>query len=312
MGQQDQGPTVDELTARFGIGEEVRFDAGPGGLTCVELHGAHGRATVALHGGHVLAYEPLGQAPVLWVSRNSEFAPGKPIRGGVPVCWPWFGPHPTDRSKPNHGFARLLPWTVHESQTLEGGEVLVQLGLAESEATQAIWPHRFDLRLTVRLGAGLRLTLTTQSYEEKAPLTITSALHTYFAVGDAGRVTVHGLEGVDYLDKAGDGGRKTQQGPITIEAETDRVYLDTAGEVVIEDPVVGRRLRNKKRGSRSTVVWNPWRDRAGRLPDFGAEEYREMLCVETANAADDAVTLAPGEAHELEAIISAEPSGPDR
>jgi D-hexose-6-phosphate mutarotase len=253
---------------------------------------------------------------VLFVSRESAQALGQPIRGGIPVCWPWFGPHPADPALPNHGFVRTRLWSVEETATGGGDrggpgageapETELTLRLVDDEETRARWPHPFSVRLVVRLGRSLGVALEAQHTGVRGdpPVTCTGALHTYLAVGDVSRISVRGLEGVRYVDKAGGGAVREQEGPVTIGGETDRVYLGTAGPVTVDDPVLGRSLAVSKGGSRTTVVWNPWEGRARALPDLGDDEYREFVCVETANALEDAVTLAPGEIHRLETTIS--------
>jgi glucose-6-phosphate 1-epimerase len=310
------GATLAYLNDRYGIGMAVRFVAGPGDLPLVELRHAGATASVSLLGATVLHYQPRDGLPVLFVSRESAFAAGRPIRGGIPVCWPWFGPHPTDSTLPSHGFVRTAMWSVEETETgsEDGGEAEVTLRLISSEETRAIWPHPFDLRLTVSLGPALTVSLEAthpaldgapSEAPDGAPYTVTGALHTYLAVGDAAQVVIRGLEGVRYVDKVAGGADGAQEGPLMIAGETDRVYVDTAAPVTVEDPTLGRRLTVAKEGSSSTVVWNPWQGRAEALPDFGDDEYRKMLCVETANALADVVELPPGATHVLQTVISA-------
>lgn len=297
---------ISALDQNFGVAGRISFAAGPGGLPLAELKAPSGTAGVLLQGGQVLRYEPRHQPPVLWVSREAAFAPGKAVRGGIPVCWPWFGPHPLDKSKPSHGFARTRNWEVVTAKGLDDGAAFLELGLRDAEETRAIWPHAFELRLRVTLGAELRVELAARN-TGKEPFTCGGALHSYFAVSDVAKVAVHGLDGAAYLDQLDGLRRKVQRGPVTVQAETDRIYVDTGSECVIEDTGRGRRIRIAKWGSRSTVVWNPWIEKARRLTDFGDGEYPGMLCVETANAGDDTATLAPGAEHGLGLVLRAEP-----
>jgi D-hexose-6-phosphate mutarotase len=319
----DLPATLADLNDRYGIGGAIRFVAGPGGLPVAELRCSEATATVALLGATVTAFRPRSGAPVLFVSRESAQALGQPIRGGIPVCWPWFGPHPTDRALPNHGFVRTRLWSVEETATGEGDEegsrqsgapgggespeTELTLRLVDDEETRALWPHAFSLRLVVRLGQTLGVALEARHTGERGdpPVSCTGALHTYLAVGDVSRISVRGLEGARYVDKVAGGAEREQEGPVTIGGETDRVYLGTAASLTVEDPALGRSLVVSKGGSRTTVVWNPWEGRARALPDLGDDEYREFVCVETANALEDAVELAPGETHRLETTISA-------
>jgi glucose-6-phosphate 1-epimerase len=297
--------TLDELGRRFAIDGQIAFSLDPGGMPLIDVRNAHATARVALNGGNVVAFQPHGQAPVLFLSERSQFRAGKAIRGGIPICWPWFGPHAGDPAKPQHGFARTMPWSVERVGVLPGGESEVELGLVDSDATRALWPQPFALRLQVVIGAALEVALTARNMAD-APITCTAALHSYFAVGDIVRVQVDGLDGREYVDKIDGDRRKVQTGPVTFGAETDRVYLGTDAPVTIVDAALERSIDVQASGSRSTVVWNPWIDKARAMSDFGDDEYRRMLCVETANALDDAVTIAPGGEHRLWTRIAIE------
>ncbi len=295
----------DVLNEQFAIAQHITFAATAGGLPVAEIHNSHAAASVAVQGGHVITFQPHVQQPVLWVSSLSAFEPGKTIRGGIPVCWPWFGAHPTDPSKPFHGFVRVAMWQVRGTSVGPADATEIRLGLTESEASRALWPHIFDLEIVVTVGAQLRVELITRNPGDQ-PFVCGGALHSYYTVGDARRIAIHGLDGGDYLDKVENFKRKSQQGPVTIEGETDRVYLDTDAACVIDDPALNRRLEIAKAGSRTTVVWNPWAEKAGQLADFGDEEYLSMVCVETANADTDVATVAPGGEHRLSAVIGLE------
>lgn len=293
-----------ELNERFGIGGAVAFAAGPGGMPHATLRAGDSYAEVALHGGHVLRYGADGALPVLWVSRQAIYAPGKAVRGGIPVCWPWFGPHPADPAQPAHGLARTRMWAARASGA-DGGRAWLRLGLRDDADTRASWPHRFDLELSVALGAGLEVALTMRNPGD-APFSCGGALHSYFGVADVTRARIMGLDGARYLDQL-TGAEHTQAGPVTVSAEVDRVYYDAGERCTIEDPALARRIVVAKAGSRTTVVWNPWVEKARRLADFADDEYAGMLCVETAMALGDSVALAPGAEHTLRATISAAP-----
>lgn len=296
--------TADALNSEFAIPGVLRAESGPGGLTVLRVTNALAEATVALHGAHVLSYTPAGATDLLWLSRMSHFAPGQPIRGGIPICWPWFGAHPSESGFPNHGFARLLPWTLLAAEGEPDGPTHLVLELRDSDATRAWWPAAFSLTLALTVGAELRLELMMLN-AGRSPVSITAALHTYFHVGDIGSTRVIGLDGCPYLDTVGGANRRhTQSGDVTFTREVDRIYQDASPAVTIEAPALNRRIHVAKAGSRSTVVWNPWIAKAARMPDFGDDEYRDMLCVETANARDDRVTLAPGASHVTAQILT--------
>ena len=298
--------SIAALNAQFAVAGQLDFAAGPGGLTVARIANAHGEAMVSLSGGHVMTWQPLGQSPVLWLSGYAKFAPGKSIRGGVPVCWPWFGPHDQEAGFPGHGFARTVPWAVEAAQALPDGTTRLALALQQSEATRAQWPHASSLRSVITVGRELRIELITANQGDTA-FRIGEALHTYFAVGDIRRAPIHGLEGCAYLDKAEGGRRKTQEGAVVIATEVDRVYVDTVADCLIDDAGLQRRIRIRKEGSRSTVVWNPWAAKAEKMGDFGPEGYLGMVCVESGNAADNLVTVAPGARHTLAVTYSVEP-----
>ena len=294
--------TPDALNERFAVADHLAFCAGPGGLTVAEIANARAAARVALHGAHVLSYQPRGRRPVLWMSARSRFEAGAPIRGGIPICWPWFGPHPTDEDKPAHGFARTAEWAVLGAEGLGDGSSRIRLELSDSETTRELWPHAFALELAVTVGAELTVDLNVTN-PGPGPMVSGGALHSYFHVARVAEVAIGGLDGCGYIDKLDPGDRKVQRGPITIAAETDRVYLDTVGECTIDDSRLNRRITVAKSGSRSTVVWNPWIAKSARMTDFGDDESPGMVCVETANAADDVVTVPPGGTHRLQATI---------
>lgn len=296
------------LEERFGIPGMVRFEPGEGGLTRAVVTTARATVHVYLHGAHVTHFQPAGSAPVLFTSPRSAFAAGRAIRGGVPVIFPWFGPNPDDPRAPDHGFARTGEWSV-ESVQAQGQAVSIALALTASDATRA-WPHAFSLRYRVSVGAALEMTLSVENRSSSA-FVFQEALHTYLHVGDAEAVSVHGLEGATYIDKADGLARKGQgREPVRLRGLTDRVYLDTAGPCVVDDPVLQRRLRVDTRGSRTTVIWNPGPEVARTMADLGADGWRSMICVETANAADNAVRLGSGDGHEMSARLAVAPGGP--
>lgn len=293
------------LNERYGIDGELLFAVGHHGAEVARITNPGGGAEIALQGAQVLTWAPAGQPAVVWLSPEAKFAAGKSLRGGAPVCWPWFGPHPEDPAKPGHGFARNLDWQVIDAQRVAEGTRLV-LGFVPGAAQQALWPYEAALELAVTVGERLSLALTTRN-TGTVPLTITQALHTYFHVGDIAAARVDGLDGCEYIDKVDGGARRRQSGPVTIGGEVDRVYLGCPGEAVIVDEVLRRRIRIGKSGSQSCVVWNPWAEKGAKFGDMGDDGYRRMLCVETTNAGDDVVTIASGRSFTLATEYSVEP-----
>jgi D-hexose-6-phosphate mutarotase len=290
------------LNDQYAIHGYLNFVAGPAGLPMAEIHTRHADALVAVQGGHIARFQPQGAAPLLWVSRISSYAAGKAIRGGIPVCWPWFAQHPSDPTLPFHGFVRARMWHVRGAAVLPDELVQLRLGLNDNEDTRAIWPHAFDLELVATVGPTLQVELISRN-TDNTPYSVGGALHTYFQVGDSSRVAIRGLEGTEYIDKVDGGARKRQDGPVTFAGEVDRIYLDTAADCLIDDPALGRTVRVGKANSRTTVVWNPWIEKARAMPDAEDDDYRDFVCVETVNAQDDVFDLQPGDTHTLSLTI---------
>jgi len=291
---------VTQLNQRFGIADELEFRGDAGGLVIAEINNDRATASLCLQGAHLMTWHPRSQAqPVLWLSRDARLVPGKSIRGGVPVCWPWFGEHASEPDFPAHGFARTSPWQVIESGNGPDGATQLSLRLVESERTRACWNHPCRLELSVSIGETLRMELVTENTGEE-DFVIGEALHSYFRISDIAAVNVSGLTACDYWDKVGGTTFRRQDGTIGFSAETDRVYIDTSAECVIEDSQLQRRIHIVKSGSRSTVVWNPWTDKARRMGDLGQPDgWREMVCVESGNVYENVVTLAAGGRHML-------------
>ncbi|MDO9636273.1 MAG: D-hexose-6-phosphate mutarotase, partial [Thiobacillus sp.] len=263
-----------------------------------------------LQGAHVVSFRPKSQhEPVVWVSDAAKFAPGKSIRGGAPVCWPWFGAHDTESGYPAHGFARTVDWSVTGTRRRNDAKTEITLQLVENKQTRAQWPHATRLTPTVIVGDKLEMHLATTNTGD-APVKIGEALHTYLQISDIGTVKVSGLEGCDYHDKVDNFARKKQKGAIGFSGEVDRVYVNTPADCVIEDAGLQRRIRIAKTGSQSTIVWTPWTEKAEKMGDMGHGKtgagWREMVCVESANAMDNVVTVAPGETHTLVVTYSVE------
>ncbi len=293
----------------------VRTEPGGGGLPRVVVEGRAGTAEIYPHGAHVTRWRPSGHDDVLFLSEHSRFTPTTAIRGGVPICFPWFGPNADAPEAPAHGFARTSEWTLEGAEE-SGDDVVVTLSLTDSDATRAsAWPYPF--RATLRVTVGARLVLALEVHNTgSTSIRFEEALHTYLAVADARGVVVRGLEGDRYVDKVAGAPEPVPAGgePVRLTGETDRVYLDTAGSVTVDDPAGDRRLTVSAEGSGTTVLWNPWVDRAAALADLGDDEWTRMVCVETTNVGPSAVTLEPGAAHRMTAILDvvAGAAAPDR
>ena len=291
--------------------EDSTFRKGPGGLLFAQIENDLAKATVCLQGAQLTHWQPRSQAePVTFMSATVQYTEGKSIRAGVPICWPWFGPHATDKARASHGFARNVLWEARAPVLLENGATQLSLLLCDSEKSLALWPHRFGLEYRVTVGDVLDIELTTTNTGSEA-FPLSEALHTYFQIGDIGSVQVLGLEGTEFIDAVDGGRRKRQEGPVTFAAEVDRVYVNTEATCTIVDPLLKRRIHISKRGSHSTVVWNPWEKKAAGFADLGAVPatrggWRQLVCVESANARDNTLTLAAGQSHCLAVQYRAE------
>lgn len=297
---------IDTLNTRFAINGQLHFVAGKGDLVNAEISNAHAAASVSLYAGQVLSWHPRGTAQdVLFLSERAYFQAGKAIKGGVPVCWPWFGPDPQDKGRPAHGFARISTWEVLDTSVLDDGATRLLLGLALNEQTRAWWDGDIAAQLEITVGDTLRLALTTHNRGTTA-IALSQALHTYFAVGDIARTTVHGLENCAYIDKVDGGRERHQSGALGIAAEVDRIYTGVDRDLEIHDSAFNRIIRIHAEGSASAVVWNPWRDIATGMADLNDDDYLRMLCVESANAGPDVVHLAAGASHTLSVLYAVE------
>lgn len=263
-------------------------------LPLLQIANRHGNLLLAMQGAHVLSYTPRDAQDVLWVSPRSEFATGKPIRGGIPLCMPWFGKL---GDKPLHGIARIHDWLLVDAAELENGATTVTLALRDNEATRAHWPHPFEFRLTVTLAESLTLQLQATHHGDE-PVPFAAALHTYFAVDNAFAARISGLDGCTYVDKPipardGEPPRRVQQGDVVLPGSGDRVYLHVPAQQTIAD--AERTIVIKSDDTHSAVVWNAG-EHALNVADIGPD-YPHYLCVERGDVFDNAVTLAPGETY---------------
>ena len=293
----------DELS-RYEIDGELQFIEIEHGFVYAEINNARAHATVSTYSGQLLSYRPKDRPEdLLFVSDKAYYEAGKAIKGGIPVCWPWFGPDPENRGRPAHGFVRNRQWQVSGSESLADGSTKIILSITDSEATRALWPHPFQLDIEITVGDTLRVELVTHNTGNDS-ITISQALHSYFRVGDITSVSVLGLDGINYIDKANDSARKTQAGPLTISSEVDRIYTDTSGDLSIDDASLERKISIASSGCSTVVVWNPWTEIAASMADLDDDDYLQMLCVETANAGPETVTITAGDCYRLSAEYS--------
>jgi glucose-6-phosphate 1-epimerase len=296
---------TDKLNQEFGIANALRFDTSNGMMAAI-VTTPKAEATLYLQGAHLAAWTPSGHRSVLFLSSRSRFESGKAIRGGVPLIFPWFNARGDGLPGPPHGFARTTIWTVESASLEEDNRLVLSLRLLPNETSRGYGFDDFELRFRVSVGQTLQMELQTRN-QSRQPLTIREALHTYFAVSDVRQASVTGLEGTAYNDHTDGDIRKQQPAlPVRVSGETDMLFVGTESACTIEDPGWRRRIVIEKSGSRSTVVWNPWVEKAAHMADLGEGEWQRMLCVESANAAENAVTIEPQQSQTLSAMIRVE------
>jgi glucose-6-phosphate 1-epimerase len=289
-----------ERWKRFEIPGRVALVEGQGELPKIEVATARSNAEIYLHGAHVTGFQKQGEPPLLFTSQCSRFTALQPIRGGVPIIFPWFGARD---SGPAHGFARLVDWDLIETLTLPTGAVSLRFAMPEASEA-ATWPP-FAAYFVVTVSDQLSMELIIVNASADQPFAFEHCLHTYFTVGDINAVSVTGLKGVNYQDKVENFAQKTETNDvIRITSELDRVYFDTPDPVEIHDTSLQRVIRIEKTGSESTVLWNPWVAKSQQMPDFGTDEFKRMLCVESGNVGKNRISLVPGETSILKVVLS--------
>ena len=296
---------IDELNDRFSLGGVVKFAELHDKLVYITVTNQCADAQICLYGAHVMSFRPHHSEEILWMSPKSSFQIGQPIRGGIPVCFPWFGPHKSDPAKPQHGFGRLMYWEVTETAVKTNGETLVGFKLCSSDETKAYWPHDFCAELTVIVGKTLEVSLkvANQSVE---PLEYTCARHSYYKISAIENIAITGLQGARYHSQL-EPGEFIQDSPeIEIRKAETRHYHNTKATCIIEDSLFKRKIRIGKAGSKITTVWNPGKEASAAINDMPDDAYLHFVCVEAVNAFDDVIKLAPGESHTTSAMIGLE------
>jgi glucose-6-phosphate 1-epimerase len=274
---------------------------GEGGLPKILVTTPEATAEVYLHGAQLTAWQPAHSGPVIFLSSQSEFAAGKAIRGGIPVCFPWFGPKADDTKAPKHGTARLKEWKL-DKITYENGIVCIRLSTENDGASERWFPHPFRVEHHIRIGRELTLDLIAHNTGADS-FVISEAQHTYYHVGGIEQVSVEGLDAKHYLDNNAGNREFTQHGPLMITEATDNAYQQTTDTVALIDPAMRRSIRVEKSGSANTIVWNPWKEGAAAMADLGDDEWPRFLCIEAANMRGGSVTVPAGESHTLRTHI---------
>jgi len=289
---------IAQLNAEYGIENQIEFVEGNGGLTMIQISTPKAMAQISIHAGQVLSYQPEGKDDVLFLSNNAYYQDGKAIKGGSPICWPWFGPDPEGKGRPGHGFVRNRPWNVISTEVIADRAVKIKLGLTDTAETREIWPHKFELTQEIVIGDSLNLTLMTRNTGTES-FNITQGFHTYFRIGDITQTSVLGLQDCNYIDKVDDGMEKNQIDPVTITSEVDRIYRTLSNTLIIDDKALDRCIQIISQGSHSAVVWNPWEKISKEMADLEDTDYLRFICVETTNADKDTVTVMPGQTYRL-------------
>lgn len=294
-----------DLNSRFGIPGIAKVVLGNGELSKVVISTRFASGEMYLHGAHVTSWKPKDPGEVLYLSPNVTWAEGRAIRGGVPISFPWFADRAGDPTAPPHGFVRTRSWRLVSIDSVEDG-VAVTMSTESDESTRKWWPFDFLLTCRTTFGPQLKIELVVRNTGTES-FAFEEALHAYFRVGDSQTATIHGLDHTQFIDKIDNRAEKIQMGDLSLSSETDRVYLNTSHALELFDPADQRRTRIEKQNSNTTVVWNPWSEKARSMADLGVDQWRHFICIETSNVRPSAVTLGPGEQHSMAATISAAP-----
>ena len=282
---------------RFEIPGLVEIVEGNSGLEKVVITSPACQGEMYLHGAHITSWKPAGEEEVLFLSTRSHWEDGRPIRGGIPVCFPWFAHKGDDPGAPDHGFVRTKAWQL-QSISQEQDAVIVSMSTESDADTKKWWPADFRMILRASFGRDLSLELVVTN-TGRTSLQFEEALHAYFQVGDVEMTRARIPDALRYIDKVDRHQIKTQLGDIVFGSETDRVYLHTLDEITVEDRLLERRVRVQKENSSTTVLWNPWKEKASTLTDLGKDEWMRMVCVEPSNVSGSAVDLVPGQQHSM-------------
>lgn len=292
---------VDALNTTFGLEGKINFTENKG-LVKLSAHTKFSKLECYLHGAHITSFIINNAEELLWLSPMAIFAKEKAIRGGIPICWPWFGKHPSNSTLQQHGFARNCIFDVKVTKELENGDLQIVLSLTANEATLKVWPYHFCLELRITAGLSLSVELVTRNLDNKV-FSITEAIHSYFNVSDISNISLNGLQGTPYYDQLVDKDFLQTDLNCTFTSETDRIYQAPGNDILLLQNNAPK-IRIEQEQGDAVVVWNPWIDKSKSMSDFPDAGYKNMLCVEAANARYAAIELAPGESHAIKQTIS--------
>lgn len=290
---------IEQLNIKYGIAGQLKFVKGSGGFPYILISNSRATALISMYAAQVLSFQPAEESEdLLFLSQKAYYDDGQAIRGGIPVCWPWFGSDPIDLKRPNHGFVRNGLWTVSGTEANTDIETTLKLRFPETIQSESCWQHGFALELKISVGNTLSLELITRNTGDQV-FSITQAFHTYFHVGNIKQVQVLGLEGTEYLDKLDGGAQKHQMGAVTVSEEVDRIYTDVKNELIIDDSAFNRQIHIASSSNKTAVVWNPWAKSSAKMPDLENDDYQHFICVEAGNVSTDVVEIPPGSEHSL-------------
>jgi len=281
---------------KFEIPGIVHFQKNRLGLDQIVISNKLAEAEIYLLGGNLTHYQPRDEKPVIFGGKGCEMYPDKTLHAGIPICWPWFGPHPTESSKPQHGFARNKIWELRKTAQLPGGETEIILELSEDKETLGLFAHSFELLLRFTIGKTVRIELETHN-TDSSPFRFTQALHSYFYLSDIGNITIRGVEDTPFVDLVDEGRIRQESDPLHIDRVVNRVYEPTDRQCELIDSGFGRVITVDKEGSNATTIWNPGSDND--LHDLPGDLYRKFVCIESCNAGNNIITLEPGMSHSI-------------
>ena len=295
----------EQLNQQFGIKDHLQFSQDDTGFVMIDIANEHAVARISTYAGQIVSYKPHCEAEdLLFLSEKANYHQGKAIRGGIPLCWPWFGDDTSGFERPAHGFVRNQQWNILSTKALDDGRTSIILSTTDTEKTRELWHYAFILELEIIIGSSLEVKLTTKN-TDKQFFTITQALHTYFNISDVDNVLIKGLEGNPYIDKLDSFNTKQQQGDISVSDEIDRIYQKSPEHVIISDSGFDRTITISSYGCDTTIVWNPWSTSSSKIADLDRESYRKFVCVETANVFTDSLTIIPaGRKHMVRAVFT--------
>ena len=292
----------------FSIKDCLSFIEGKEGFPFIKIENDYANALISVYGAQVLSYQTksnqqIANEDLLFVSESAYYEQGKAIKGGIPICWPWFGRDPEGLGRQMHGFARNMLWQLEETTSTENETVIV-LSLSDAKDYRELWPYDFRLTLTITVAETLTLSLKTTNTGDEA-FKITQAMHAYFAVADIDQTQIKGLDKVKYIDTVNGLNKLViQDQEITVNQEVDRIYIDAPEKTFLLDKQLKRDIIIQSKGSKTTVVWNPWIDISKNSADLSVDAYKRVICIETANAAEDVIVIQPKESFTLEAKYS--------